>query len=204
MSGAQLISAIANSAASSGTSDAAAANAWLLSQGKATPSDIPAMYQAILGRAADASGLAYWKSAASGLSSDQLLTAFLSSATSAGGTDASNAKAWAKKHGIPGYASGGIASGLFMAGEQGPELIYSQASVRVLSNAQTKTAMSGNYDAEIKALREEIRQLRADQAAQHREAMAANYDANDRAASKVVDGQKEVAWRETSKSRYSA
>ena len=138
------------------------------------------------------------------MSSDKLLNAFLSAAVATGGTDASNAKEWAKKHKIPGYASGGVASGLFMAGEDGPELIYSQASVRVLSNAQTKAAMSSNNDAEIKALREEIRQLRADQAAQHREAMGARYDAADRAASKVVDGQKEVAWRESSKSRYAA
>lgn len=43
--------------------------------------------------------------------------------------------------GVRGYASGGTASGLFMAGEAGPELIYSAAPVRVLNAGETRSAL---------------------------------------------------------------
>lgn len=43
--------------------------------------------------------------------------------------------------GVRGYASGGVASGLFMAGEAGPELIYSAAPVRVLNAGDTRAAL---------------------------------------------------------------
>lgn len=45
------------------------------------------------------------------------------------------------RSGVRGYASGGTASGLFMAGEAGPELIYSAAPVRVLNAADTRAAL---------------------------------------------------------------
>lgn len=43
--------------------------------------------------------------------------------------------------GVRGFAGGGVASGLFMAGEAGPELIYSAAPVRVLNAADTRAAL---------------------------------------------------------------
>jgi len=43
--------------------------------------------------------------------------------------------------GIPGFASGGLATGVFTAGEAGPELIYSPAPVRVMSNSQSNAAV---------------------------------------------------------------
>jgi hypothetical protein len=45
------------------------------------------------------------------------------------------------RSGVRGYASGGTASGLFMAGEAGPELIYSAAPVRVLNAGDTRSAL---------------------------------------------------------------
>ena len=45
------------------------------------------------------------------------------------------------RSGVRGYASGGTASGLFMAGEAGPELIYSAAPVRVLNAGETRSAL---------------------------------------------------------------
>lgn len=43
--------------------------------------------------------------------------------------------------GVRGFAGGGVASGLFMAGEAGPELIYSAAPVRVLNAGDTRAAL---------------------------------------------------------------
>lgn len=98
----------------------------------------------------------------------------------------SNAKAWAKANGFQVILRRN-AQGTFMVGEDGPEAIQFDAVSAPASSTERRPARR----AAIRklALREEIRQLRAEQAAQHREAMAANYDANDRAASKVVDGQ---------------
>lgn len=206
MSGSQALSTFLSGAKSSvSTADASAATKWEASTASSSlTSQINDYYTTILGRTAEPSGVAYWTSKLGGLSGSDALSTFLAGAVqSPSAVDATNARAWAKRNKIPGYASGGIAQGTFMVGESGREIIQSPYPVRVLSNAQTNAALS-NSDAEIKALREEIRQLRADQAAQHREAMAANYDANDRAASKVVGGQKEVAWRESTKSRYAA
>ena len=64
----------------------------------------------------------------------------------------------------------------------------------------------GNTDAlvsEIKALREEVKGLRADQAKQTGDLIATNYDATDRAAGKAADGAKDAAkatvWAQQSK-----
>jgi len=45
------------------------------------------------------------------------------------------------RSGVRGFAAGGTASGLFMAGEAGPELIYSAAPVRVLNAGDTRSAL---------------------------------------------------------------
>lgn len=42
---------------------------------------------------------------------------------------------------VRGFASGGVANGLFVAGEAGPELIYSGSPVRVLNNADSRSML---------------------------------------------------------------
>jgi TP901 family phage tail tape measure protein/lambda family phage tail tape measure protein len=48
---------------------------------------------------------------------------------------------WAKANGLPGFATGGDAQGLFSAHERGPEILYSPSPVRVVSNQQSKLAV---------------------------------------------------------------
>jgi tape measure domain-containing protein len=78
--------------------------------------------------------------------------------------------AWADQNNLPKFAAGGIAQGMFVAGEQGPEVIYSGAPVRVLNNADSRPIMDGGA---VRALAEEIARLRRDLAAAN-EAIARN------------------------------
>lgn len=73
----------------------------------------------------------------------------------------------AKAAGIPGFAKGGTAQGLFMAGEAGPELIYSASPVRVVNNTDTTRILSGNDNslaAAVTQLNANVTALRAQQA----------------------------------------
>ena len=65
---------------------------------------------------------------------------------------------------IPGHARGGLAQGISLVGEQGPEIVDFKNPGRVYSN-QASNDMFNNKEliAEIKALREEVCQLRDDQ-----------------------------------------
>ena len=204
-SGSDLLKNFVNSAQAPGNADGAAAAAWGEKMGVGGTATVSKMYQDILKRPADQSGLSYWASLSSQMSSSSLQTAFLNAAKQQGGSDAANAVEWARQRGIPGFAKGGIANGTFLAGEYGPEIIQSPVPVRVLPNAQSRGyGDDGALIAEIKSLREEVKQLRSDQQGQHRESVSANYDANDRAAQTVVSGQQETAWREQNKPRYAA
>ncbi|GEM_PF-3609218 len=123
-------------------------------------------YTEVLGRAPRESGANYWESylSSSGVRDsagvDVFLSHFIAAAVGSGGTDAERAVAYARAHGIPGYASGGVADGLFTAGEAGTELIYSPAPVRVLSAADTRAAVvDGGEIATL--LRDVLAELRA-------------------------------------------
>jgi hypothetical protein len=102
---------------------------------------INGLYQEILGRSAEASGISFW--ANSGLSIDQIRAGIIGS---------QEAKA-------RGYATGGYyPGGLAMVGEQGPELINFNRPGQVYTAGQTAEIMSGNgLAAEIQGLREDIR-----------------------------------------------
>lgn len=100
------------------------------------------------------------------------------------------------------FARGGIASGLAMVGEQGPELVDFNTPGRIYSANDTAT-MLGNTSVlinEIKALRQEVAKLREEQREQTGHIITTNYDANNRAAEKIAETQEQsvnsMNWKE--------
>ncbi len=87
------------------------------------------------------------------------------------------------------FASGGLASGLSLVGEQGPEVIDFRTPTRVYSNRASNDLLS-NQDlvVEIRSLHKEIAQLRMEQRQHTGNLIAANYDANNRNADAIVEG----------------
>jgi hypothetical protein len=129
-----------------------------------TEADLNKLYQSVLGRAPDAEGLAFWMKAYG----PQM--------------DAAERADWmqaAKKdpgYRVPGFAAGGdFSGGLRLVGEGGPELEVTGPS-RIFNASQTSSLMSrlssssGSNDAlvaEIKALRQEVAQLRENNSAEN-------------------------------------
>lgn len=75
---------------------------------------------------------------------------------------------------IPQFASGGVASGLALVGENGPELVQLGSPSQVYSNARTSALLGGGEAAsELAALRAELAALRAENGAENR-AIATN------------------------------
>lgn len=117
----------------------------------ATPGNVgtlaDSVYRSVLGREADAAGLAYWQGevASGNIRLDQLEQAI---------------KNAAKQNGeIPGFAAGGFHSGgLRLVGENGPELEVTGPS-RIYSASQTAAMLGGGGDSGSVA---ELRQLRAE------------------------------------------
>lgn len=109
-----------------------------------------AVYQAVLGRELDASGLATWTAA---LQNGSVTYANLMDTIARGG--AANGEAVR----IPGYASGGMFSGgLRLVGERGPELEVTGPS-RIYNAGQTAAMLAGGQD---EATAAEVRELRAE------------------------------------------
>lgn len=89
---------------------------------------------------------------------------------------------------IPAMASGGIAKGLTLVGENGPELANFAAAARIYPNqASNDIFNTKELVAEIRSLKAEVSQLRADQKAQTGHLIAANYDANAKNAEAVAE-----------------
>ena len=85
------------------------------------------------------------------------------------------------------HAAGGIASGMSLVGEQGPELADFQRPARIYSNGDTKDLFNNKeLVSEIKALREEVAKLREEQHEQTGHLIASTYDANSKASTRVA------------------
>jgi hypothetical protein len=96
----------------------------------------------------------------------ELLDAYLKAqaTTTAAQIGAQNSGSGAAQLKIPGHAMGGIASGISIVGERGPELVDFATPGRVYSNqASNDLFNTKELVAEIKALRDEVAQLREDQ-----------------------------------------
>lgn len=140
---------------------------------------IAKLYQELLGRPADSAGLDYWQNAvAGGLSLDQVRKMIMESS---------------EYKGIPGFASGGMfGGGLRIVGENGPELEATGPS-RIWSASQTAALLSraggdsggAAMAAELKALREEVKGLRAEA-----RATAGHTEKTSRLLNRVIRGDK--------------
>lgn len=161
----------------------------------ASVSTISRMYRDVLGREAEAEGLAYWDS--SGYGAAQILEGILNSEEALG-------------MGIRAFAKGGLASGVSLVGENGPEIVDFANPGRVYTAEQTLGMFNGEREnvnsvmkalvSEVVQLKEELAQLRKDQNKQTGDLIASNYDANERAASSVVAATRQVpatiAWND--------
>jgi phage-related minor tail protein len=122
--------------------------------GTTAPSEIiKSLYQSVLGRPADTSGLStYTQMLTAGSSVDAIRAILMSSPE------------YARIKAVRGYASGGYhEGGLRLVGEKGPELEVTGPS-RIFSAAQTRDILSGGGNAamvaELRALRQEVADLR--------------------------------------------
>ena len=89
---------------------------------------------------------------------------------------------------MPAFANGGVASGVSLVGERGPEIVDFKNPGRVYSNRASNDLLNTkDLVAEIKALRDEVSQLRADQKEQTGHLIATNYDANNKNANTVAN-----------------
>ena len=136
----------------------------------------------------------------------QNLSSAITNTLAAGAVDTSNVTSVADFRGfaIPGHAAGGIAQGVSLVGERGPELVDFQNPGRVYPASQTN--MLGDNTGlvnELKALRDEVAKLREDQREQTGQIIISNYDANKKNAEVVASTTESVAkmqeWKERSK-----
>jgi len=94
---------------------------------------------------------------------------------------------------IPGHADGGLAQGISMVGENGPELVDFKTPGRVYSNkASNDLFNTKELVEEIKALRKEVADLRADQKEQTGHLITTTYDANMKNAEAITTGNQDA------------
>ena len=108
------------------------------------------------------------------------------------------AEQWAIENGLPTFANGGNhAGGWAMVGERGPELAY-MPPARIYNAGDTSRMTDGRGNAElvaeIRALREEVKQLRTEQNQQTGALIQSNYDASAQNADAITTRQSKQGW----------
>ena len=102
----------------------------------------------------------------------------------------------------PKLASGGLASGMTIVGEQGPELADFSNPARVYSNSDSRDLFNNDaLIAEVKALREEVTKLREDQKEQTGHLIATTFTANARNAEAINNGNAQMLNQQDWKAR---
>ena len=103
---------------------------------------------------------------------------------------------------MPKFASGGLARGVSLVGENGPEVVDFKNPGRVYSNqASNDLFNTKELVAEIKALRNEVAQLRDDQNKQTGDIIQTNYDANNKNAETITIATQTAAQQQSWKTR---
>ena len=166
------------------------------------------LYEKLAGRVGEPGGVGYWMNQiAIGKSKEEIVSAFAASVV-ANNESGANKLARDIASGtaapvVPGFARGGLAMGLSMVGEKGPELVDFATPSRVYSN-KASNDMFNNKElvAEIKRLNATVDKLVANQNTQTGHLIASNFAANAEAAQKVADATLEAAsnssWKERS------
>lgn len=132
--------------------------------------EIARIYETVLGRAADVTGLEYWSRSA--MSAEEITNSILASTEArirSIGVEAQNQwiqdvnRQLGTTTDIVARAEGGYTpSGLTLVGEQGPELVNFNRPGMVYTAAQTAGLMGGSSNEELKAIRQELSLLRAE------------------------------------------
>lgn len=164
------------------------------------------LYEKLAGRVGELGGVQYWMDQAAVMSKSDLIGNFANSVVA---NREPNATELARQiasgvisPAVPGYAKGGLAHGLAMVGERGPELVDFATPSRVYSN-KASNDMLNNQEllAEIRRLNATVDKLVADQNKQTGHLIESNFAANAEAAQKVVDATLEAASNSTWKER---
>jgi hypothetical protein len=156
-------------------------------------SKIQLLYQELLNRVGDPGGVTYWLNLLnSGMEKTKLVSSFASESVRREPATATYlARSIASGNVppiVPGFAKGGIAQGLSIVGEKGPELIDFNTPTRVYSNTASNQLLNNKeLIDEIRRLRNEVSQLRAEQKEQTGYLITASYDSNNKAAKAVAD-----------------
>jgi len=124
-----------------------------------------------------------------------ILTEYLAAqgVTSIAQTTSATSGSVASTYQIPGHADGGLAKGISIVGENGPELVDFKNPGRVYSNqASNELFSTKELVEEIKSLRKEVANLRADQQEQTGHLITSTYDANMKNAEAITTGNQEA------------
>lgn len=116
----------------------------------ATALRVEALYETILGRTADAGGLAYWTNqySSGALNDSNIVQALVNAAQ---GVDINAGADYLEKFGgaLPKFAAGGYHSGGWaMVGEEGPELAHFDSPARIYTAGQTRSMTQGQSNNE--------------------------------------------------------
>lgn len=166
---------------------------------------IQILYNKLANRDGELGGVQFWMNYLQGRSKEEVVSTFAKAVLE---TSAESATDLAKRIAsgaaapiVPGFARGGLAQGLAMVGEKGPELVDFATPSRVYSN-KASNDMFNNKElvAEIKRLNATVDKLVADQNTQTGHLIASNFAANAEAAQKIADATLEAAsntsWKE--------
>ena len=109
---------------------------------------------------------------------------------------------WAEDNNLPAFANGGMAKGLSLVGEKGPELVNFTAPGRVFSNSASNDLFNNReLVAEIRMLRKEVNTLRQEQKEQTGHIITTNYDANNKNADTIATATEEAYTQQEWKAR---
>ena len=130
---------------------------------------------------------------------EQYLTAQVNTAVA---RDAAIASGSVAATSVQAFATGGLAKGVSIVGEKGPELVDFQTPGRVYSNAASNDLFNTKeLVAEIKALRSEVSKLREEQQIQTGHLITSTYDANAKNAETITTATQDAAITEAWKTR---
>ncbi|MDM5176557.1 hypothetical protein PO883_05025, partial [Massilia sp. DJPM01] len=130
------------------------------------PLSVEGLFQKVLGRKGEKSGIDFWKKAyGESVDNTELADIMKAAKPELDARKNGSLSEFLRTHGVPGYATGGdFGGGLRLVGENGPE-VEATGPARIFNADQTRSMLSGggNADvvAELREVRRELAELRA-------------------------------------------